>query len=213
MNNLNIEIPSPVLGLIRTLEKAVAPRYTLTLAGGFLRDTYGYRSIKDIDILVAPVDPTDTDTFHTSNVGDLIDAYDIPDLFSIESYVDGSYVANMGDRGVDGIVMGSSKALDIDVQLIVYDTPKTRVQLAHDMDINICQIVMSPSGSLYASPAFLSGFKNKEIVTINPRDAVLDLERRERMSKKYPEFSVVSPTNTTVSVLSKTEPDCLETYE
>lgn len=204
------EHPDEIMHLLSELERVLAPSFQVTLAGGFLRDSFGHVDFKDIDILVTPTEahPVSFECLvpAVQQVDNLVCGLINPDLFTKINMVDGSYVANMDDRGVDGVILGGSNEYNIEVQLIVYSEYKSRIQLAHDMDINICQIVMSPIGHLYASPAFVSGFKNQEIITLNPREPGLDHTRRLRMIDKYPEFKVVEPLFTikeTVSDLSK----------
>jgi hypothetical protein len=193
----NIKVPQGVMDLLADLDDALAPLFTVTLAGGFLRDTYGDRNIKDVDILVTPTlclpdgDMSKAVENLTSNLND---------GYQTIHTVDGNYLYNMRDRGVVGILMGFSKDLDKEVQLIIYDEPKTPLELAHDMDINICQIVMDVQGTVTVTGAFTSGFENKEIITINQHEPALDEARRRRMKDKYPEFDVVLPANHTLNI-------------
>lgn len=197
MHKIDIEVPEEVLGLLKAIDKAVGTKYEVYLAGGFLRDSYGNAPIKDIDIMVVPKEHQGTATGDV--YGLVVDNY-IMDWFAPEKLLYSEYLEGMSERGVDGLIMGSSPNLGgFETQLIVYANPMTPEEIASDMDLNICQIVMGVDGEVLATDAFVSGFQHKVITVLKGQSDEREKERVGRMLIKYPDFHV---TKQTVSDLS-----------
>lgn len=189
MNKLNLLIPQGVIELVQAVQAAVGSEYNVVLAGGFLRDTFGGANVKDLDIMVSPVDPTNTLSVVGEVYGRVQDAY-IMDWYVPHKLLYAEYIEGMSERGLDGLLMGKSPNLEIDTQLIVYGQPMTPSQVAHDMDMNICQIVMTPDGDVWATDEFLEGFRTETIMVLRGQSDARETERTQRMLKKYPHFHV-----------------------
>jgi hypothetical protein len=187
MYRIDITIPDGVLDLMDALEGALDSKFAITLAGGFLRDTYGRSSIKDIDIMVTPLESS-TDVMEITA---LLEQANIPAWFWLDGGMVGEYVDALKSRGVSLILMGECPILNnTEVQLIVYGKPMTRKEIAYDMDINICQIVGNSQGDVYATPAFMHGFTYKYLEVLQGKDNLArEQERMDRIGKKYPKFT------------------------
>lgn len=192
MHKIDIEVPEGVLGLLRTIDKAVGAEFDVYLTGGFLRDSYGNAPIKDIDIMVIPKEA------HENNTGEVmtrvVDAF-IPDWFQPSQLLYADYLEGMSERGVDGLIMGFSPNLgNFETQLIVYGKPMSIQEVAEDMDLNICQIAMGVDGEVLATDAFVAGFQHQVITIMNGQSDSRERERVGRMMSKYPTFTATNPT-------------------
>lgn len=187
MNKINIEVPTELYGVLTEIECAVSPKYTIYVAGGFLRDTHGNRPIKDLDIMVVPVDPSDTG--YISEVSTLVDKV-ASNIFYPENVIPSQYLEGMKSRGISGVLMGYCRGMSMESQLIVYGKHMTEEDVANDMDINICQIVLGEYGRAICTDAFLEGFQSKTIEVLNGKDNLpREQERLDRIGRKYPEFT------------------------
>lgn len=188
MIKLDVVIPKGVQQLLQTLQAALGTEYEVTLAGGFLRDTFGGAPIKDIDIMIAPNRSTKPEV----GVLELLERACIPDWFNSDVIFPGDYLGALKSRGVESIVMGNCPNLDnIESQLIIYGKPMSRSEIAHDMDLNICQIIGFPKGDVYATQEFIDGFNTETIEVLQGKDNPdREKEHVERIGKKYPSFTI-----------------------
>lgn len=186
MHRLHIKVPSEVLELVNVIQHTLGAEFEVTLAGGFLRDSYGGAAIKDIDIIVTPVKEMEDPT---SRVTTLVDLGYIQDWFYSSKVVPANYIETMASRGVHGLIMGQCPNLgNFECQLIVYGKPMSRPEVAADMDLNICQVIMGPDGEVWATSSFIYGFQYGVISVLNGQSDEREAERIERMLKKYPDF-------------------------
>lgn len=194
MQKLDVQIPEEVLELVNVIQRTVGPEFEVTLAGGFLRDSYGNAPIKDIDIIVTPVKECAL-VCPEMEVYNAVQEASIQDWFCIENQVMTDYIESMKARNVSGLIMGQSPNLgNFECQLIIYGEHKSRAEVAADMDINICQVVMGPDGVVWATESFVYGFHNKVLTVLNGQDDEREAERIQRMLKKYPDFKVTNQT-------------------
>jgi hypothetical protein len=190
MNKVNMLIPEGVIQLVQAVQTALGSDYQVVLSGGYLRDTFGGAPIKDIDIMISPVAGTIISDNVTADVYGLVQAACMMDWFCPHKLLIADYMEGMSERGLDGLLMGKSPNLEIDTQLIVYGQPMTPEAVAYDMDMNICQIVMTPDGEVQATNAFLNGFRDESIKVLRGQSDKREEERVQRMLKKYPHFHV-----------------------
>jgi len=130
------------------------------------------------------------------------DGYDADDFLCFISDLEGftvakdltwlaCYLPDMEKRGISGLIMGS--LVDgTDVQFIIYNEARTQQFITRDMDMNICQITMSSTGVLDKSHAYVEGFKNQRIECLHDYSVKRQRSRLQRMSDKYPDFTVVN---------------------
>lgn len=190
MVKLDLKLPPSVLGLLQALRGALGPDFQISLAGGFLRDTFGGARIKDIDVLVSPMN--EGFTFNGQTIIDALDRACIPDWIQVTESLDATYLSGMQARGVKYLFMGKCPNRDNqETQLIVYDKVMGRKELAKDMDINICQIACDPDGNVVASEEFVDGFNKQYIQVLNGESDDREVERVQRMQGKYPEFRIL----------------------
>lgn len=197
MQKLNLEIPRGITQYLSVLQDALSPNFRVVLAGGFLRDTFGGATPKDLDILVAPSDNIvmgvyDDGAAIVDTVMQRIADAHIPDWFFGNKLINCDYITDMKNRGLVGLVMGECPNLDnIESQLIIYGKPMNSTQMAYDMDMNINQVVMIPDGTVWATDAFCYGMTYGAIKMLHDYSESRQRIRIGRMLSKYPNFKVV----------------------
>lgn len=197
MNKLNLEIPHGVTQYLSVLQDALSPNFRVVLAGGFLRDSSKGVKPKDLDILVAPIDNIvmgvyDDGVAIVDNVVQRVADAHIPDWFFGNRVLNCDYIEDMKKRGLVGLIMGECPNLDnMESQLIIYGKPMNPTQMAHDMDMNINQVVMLPDGTVWATDAFVYGMNYGLIKVLQDYSEERQNQRIGRMLSKYPTFKVV----------------------
>lgn len=175
---MNIEEVKSIMINIEDLSGGQVKCY---LAGGYLRDMTAGLTPKDIDIMVTP---NARANFDADDMADVLSDSDFSEEKAITQGCD--YMADMSDRGVKGLFIGSW--LGNDVQFILYQKNLSQDQVSLDMDIGICQISMNSDGDIVESENFVNDFADGVVRVYHDYDIGRRIDRVNRMLVKFPTF-------------------------
>ena len=183
-----ITISKEVHTVLAQLGAAFGPSHAVYLACGYLRDLFSNQNYgtditpKDLDFMVVP-----NEGFEDVDIEPILDSLDWS-IFQAGTLVHADYIEDMANRGVERLQMGYSPLAHMEAQLIIYRKHLAPDAVAHDMDINICQVAMDSYGYPYATDAFFAGFDHGFIQVLHDYSAERKAERVNRMLRKYPNF-------------------------
>lgn len=181
----NLKLPEDVLDFLKEVDD-LTKGYDIYIGGGAIRDLY-YNELNRPHYLT----PKDIDLFFVPNELHVQELPTIP-----RSYVNYDKSANeipdMEERGVARVRGLFVPKLSIsDVQFIVYKDFMSQRELAKDMDVNICQVMMSvKTGEMFATEDFYKGHEDEYIEMLHTFDFVRMAKRIARMKAKFPDYDV-----------------------
>lgn len=181
----NLKLPEDVLDFLKEVDD-LTKGYDIYLGGGAIRDLY-YNELNRPHYLI----PKDIDLFFVPNGLHVQELPTIP-----RSYVNydksADEIPDMEERGVARVRGLFVPKLNIsDVQFIVYKDFMSQRELAKDMDVNICQVMMSvKTGEMFATEDFYKGHEDEYIEMLHTFDFVRMAKRVARMKSKFPDYDV-----------------------
>ena len=181
----NLKLPEDVLDFLKEVDD-LTKGYDIYLGGGAIRDLY-YNELNRPHYLI----PKDIDLFFVPNGLHVQELPTIP-----RSYVNydksADEIPDMEERGVARVRGLFVPKLSIsDVQFIVYKDFMSQRELAKDMDVNICQVMMSvKTGEMFATEDFYKGHEDEYIEMLHTFDFVRMAKRVARMKAKFPDYDV-----------------------
>lgn len=181
---IKLEIAEDVKLLLQDIQQRLDGEFDVFIAGGYLRDLYCNKPIKDLDIFFVPCDDKTKDVSY------------IPAKFYINYNKRLSNLTNTSDmasRGVSQVIgLFNSKLSTPEVQFIVYGKHLTMQEVAKDMDMGINQIVYyHVREGVYATEAFIKGHEDKVIECLHEYDVVRTYDRYCRMEAKFSDYRAV----------------------
>ncbi len=164
--------------------------YKVYIGGGMPRDVMLGVTPKDIDLFFVPEEG--------------MDEYMLCDkhpMLHFSYRMETNDTQSLYQRGVEQLIGFKTPLMSVkELQFIVYGASLTAQELAEDMDIGICQIMLDVlTGQWYVSDNFKKDVVNKEIRCYHKYDKWRMIERFERMEKKYPAFKSVGKPKMCVS--------------
>lgn len=176
-----ISVPEDIKNLLKELSDH-NPDYNVFLVGGYLRDRFTDKPIKDVDIVFTPKQVYTTPAVNYVPAGGYVNYR----LQSREMSLD---LQSRGVTEVTGLFFG--KLSTTDVQYIVYQNPLSLYQVCEDMDMNICQIAYCPiRDEVEFTESFWKGHQGKYIKCMIDYDEERTFYRYERMKIKFPDYQV-----------------------